>query len=264
MIFVLSWISLHCNYCEVSFLTSYPGSMFWEMFLVKFLVVLLQLHLRSAICRRRRRLMAFRRQQIIQTVVMMQLLVNSRTVHHPRRQWVRNRSGHWWQHVVPSFTPREWWENFRMSKSTFEYLCDQLRPFIHRQHTRLRSPLSVQRRVAITLWTLSTPAEYRTIGCLFWVARSAVCVIVHSTCEAIVEHLISKFIACPWGNALEETITGFERKWNTPQCTGAIDGSHIPVCTPGDSRTDYYNRKGWYSMLIQAVVNHNYLALHQC
>ena len=140
--------------------------------MVKFLAVLLQLHLlRSAIGRRRRRLLAFRRQQIIQRVVMVQLLVNSRTVPRPHRQWVRDRSGHWWQHVVPSFTPREWLENFRMSKSTFEYLCDQLRPFVQRQHTRLRSPLSVERRVTITLWTLSTPAEYRTIGHLFGVAR---------------------------------------------------------------------------------------------
>ena len=163
---------------------------------------------------------------------MMQLLVTLRTVPRPRRQWVRDRSGHWWQHVVPSFTPCEWLENFRMSKSTFEYLCDQLRPFIQRQHTRLQSLLSVQRRVAITLWTLWTPAEYRTIAHLFGVGRSTVCAIVHSTCEAIVEHLISKFIAFPWGNALEETITGFERKWITPQCAGAIDGSHIPVCTP--------------------------------
>ena len=100
---------------------------------MKFLAVLLQLHLlHSAIGRHRRRLLAFRRQQIIQRVVMVQLLVNSRTVPRPHRQWVRDRSGHWWQHVVPSFTPREWLVNFRMSKSTIEYPCNQLRPFIPR------------------------------------------------------------------------------------------------------------------------------------
>lgn len=185
--------------------------MFWQMFLVRFLAVLLQLHLlRSVIGRRRRRLMAFRRQQVVQRVVMAQLLVDSRTVPPPSRQWIRDRSGHWWQHVVPYFTPREWLENFRMTKSTFEYLCDQLRPFIQRQHTRLRSPLSVDRRVAITLWTLATPAEYRTIGHLFGVAWSTVCVVVHSTCETIVKHLLPKFIAFPRGNALEETITGLK------------------------------------------------------
>ena len=32
-------------------------------------------------------------------------------------------------------------------------------------------------------------------------------------------------------------------------------GSHIPVCAPANMYTDYYNRKGWYSMLVQAVVD---------
>ena len=41
-----------------------------------------------------------------------------------------------------------------------------------------------------------------------------------------------------------------------PQCAGAIDGSHI---APYMNHTDYYNRKGWYSILIQAVVDSDYL-----
>ena len=64
-----------------------------------------------------------------------------------------------------------------MSKSTFDYLCNQLRPLIQ-SSTPTLLPLSVERRVAITLWTLSTPGDYRTIGHLFGVARSTVCVIV--------------------------------------------------------------------------------------
>ena len=48
------------------------------------------------------------------------------------------------------------------------------------------------------------------------------------------------------------------------QCAGAIDGSHIPVRAPTLNHTDYYNRKGWYSIIIQAVVDHNYIFRDVC
>ena len=48
-------------------------------------------------------------------------------------------------------------------------------------------------------------------------------------------------------------------KWDIIQCAGAIDGSHIPVSAPIGNHTDYYNRKDWYSIVIQAVVDHNYI-----
>lgn len=43
------------------------------------------------------------------------------------------------------------------------------------------------------------------------------------------------------------------------QCFGAIDGSHVPILAPHVSATDYYNRKGFHSIVLQALVNHEYL-----
>jgi len=44
-----------------------------------------------------------------------------------------------------------------------------------------------------------------------------------------------------------------------PQCGGSIDGSRILVTTPVMNHTDYYNRKGFYSVILQSVVDHNNL-----
>ena len=52
-------------------------------------------------------------------------------------------------------------------------------------------------------------------------------------------------------------MDGFKTKWGVPQCVGAIDGCHILI-SPAMNRTDYYNRKGWYSMILQGVVDHSY------
>lgn len=112
--------------------------------------------------------------------------------------------------------------------------------------------------VGITLWFLATPAEYRTIGHLFGVARCTVCVIVKEVSEAIVRVLQPKHIQFPTSEMLRETVQGFEQAWKVPQCVGAIDGSHIPILAPADNHTDYYNRKGWYSMLDQGTVDYKY------
>ena len=53
----------------------------------------------------------------------------------------------------------------------------------------VRMPLSVEERVAITLWRLGTNIEYRSIAHLFGVGLSTVCVTVHEVCTAIVNVL---------------------------------------------------------------------------
>lgn len=84
------------------------------------------------------------------------------------------------------------------------------------------------------------------------------CEIVQETCTIIVQTLLHKYIQFPSGNKLDELIDGFLTKWGVPQCVGAIDGCHIPIASPAMNCTDYYNRKGWYSMILQGVVDYSY------
>ena len=60
-------------------------------------------------------------------------------------------------------------------------------------------------------------------------------------------------------NGLTEVIDGFKQMLGVPQCAGSIDGLHVPVTPPALNHTDYYDRKGWYLMLVQAVVDHELL-----
>ena len=167
------------------------------------------------------------------------------------------RSDHWWSYIVQqTFTQSDWIENFRMSHQTFTYLCQQLAPVIEHQNTRMRKAIAVKQRVAVTLWCLATSVEYRTIGHLFGIARCTVCQIVHETCLAIVKVLLNKYISFPTGERLRKVTEGFEKSWGLPQCAGAVDGSHIPIAAPTTNHTDYYNRKGYYSIIIQALVDY--------
>ena len=48
-------------------------------------------------------------------------------------EWTVQRSGQWWDWALCN-DDRYWWRsNFRMSKDTFLFLCDKLRPYIQKQ-----------------------------------------------------------------------------------------------------------------------------------
>ena len=83
--------------------------------------------------------------------------------------------------------------------------------------------------------------------------------IVHNACKAIVDTLMKEYICFPTGQDLKNVIDGFESKWGLHQFASAIDGSHIPIFAPELNHTDYYNRKGRYPMVVQAVVDHDYV-----
>ena len=120
----------------------------------------------------------------------------------------------------------------------------------------------MEKRVAITLWRLGTKQEYISVAHLFGVGTSSVCNIVQEVCKIIVDCLLDKYIALPRGEWAMEVVRGFEEVWGFPQCFGAIDGSHITILAPHNSAADYYNRKGYHSIVLQALVNHEYLFMN--
>ena len=128
------------------------------------------------------------------------------------------------------------------------FLCTQLQSHLQRKHL-VRMPLSVEERVAITLWRLGTTIEYRTLGHLFGVGLSTVCVAVHEVCTTIVDVLCHRYIRIPTGEDALKVVDVFLHTWGFAQYFGAIDGSHIPILTPKEDPLDYYNRKGHHSIV---------------
>ena len=102
---------------------------------------------------------------------------------------------------------------------------------------------------------MATNVEYCTLSALFGLGRSTVGKIVVETSHAITTHLLPQYVRIPQGDKLKEITDGFETFWGFPQAAGAIDGSHIPIVHPDESASDYYNRKGYYSVIMQAMVD---------
>ena len=73
-------------------------------------------------------------------------------------------------------------------------MCNELLTKLQHDST-LRETVTVEKRVAITLWRLGTNVEYHTISHLFGVAMSTAYNIVHEACKAIVDSLLDQYIS---------------------------------------------------------------------
>ena len=135
------------------------------------------------------------------------ILVAACSLPQPRAErsvWMLPRTSQFWEYdVLTTFSARQWSENFRMTKDTFMYICNELRPRLTKENTRMRAAITVEKRVAVTLWRVATNSEYRTIGHLFGVSRSSVCLIVQEVCQLIMDVLMPKHIKKPEGNQLK-------------------------------------------------------------
>ena len=81
---------------------------------------------------------------------------------------------------------------------------------------------------------------------------------MHQVCRCIVIQPMPIYIQIPTGDMLKAVQYGFFHKWGFPQCVGAIDGTHIPILAPSKNPIDYFNHKGYHSIVMQALVDHNY------
>lgn len=93
----------------------------------------------------------------------------------------------------------------------------------------------------------------------FRVGRSTAGAIVREVCEAIwtclATHALPKLSTEKW----LEIAEGYEKYANFPHCLGAIDGKHVRVVQPPNSGSMYYNYKNYFSMVLFAMCDANYL-----
>lgn len=176
-----------------------------------------------------------------------------------RRFWVRpGRTTAWWDNFVGGVViEEEWKENFRMSKGSFYKLCDELRVHIEKQVTVMRSPVCVEKQVAITLYYLSDEGRLRKTANAFGVSRPCVSVIIRRVTHAIAMYLGPKYITLPLTeDAVNDKTTKFFNAFGIPQCIGAIDGTHIEIKQPLSNSSDFINRKSRFTLNVQAVCDY--------
>ena len=123
----------------------------------------------------------------------------------------------------------------------------------------MRKPIPVEECLAATLRFLATGETYASLEYQFRISKSSLCNMVPRVCEAIYLVLREKFLKCPTSEEAWERISeSFWGRWQFPNCLGAGDGKHIRLKCPSNSGSQYYNYKGFYSLVLMAFVGPNY------
>ncbi|CAF4435731.1 unnamed protein product [Didymodactylos carnosus] len=115
----------------------------------------------------------------------------------------------------------------------------------------MRKAVLIEKRVVVALYTLSSTAEFRTIANLFGIDKSTVLELLYDFVNVINDVILPQAIQYPTSlTGTTEMINGFWQNWNYPQCIGVVDGCHIPIYPPSEYASDYYNYKGWSSIIL--------------
>ncbi|XP_042309854.1 protein ANTAGONIST OF LIKE HETEROCHROMATIN PROTEIN 1-like [Sceloporus undulatus] len=176
------------------------------------------------------------------------------TMPAPRRYWIRPKmKGSWWnEELLHMWDDEMWMQHFRMPRGTIFRLADILRPHIAAMDTVMRRAITVEERVAITIWWLSGPLTYQNVAHQFQIGSSTASVICIQVCEAIVKVLLRKVVRLENHHRIME---GFEQL-GFPNCVGAVDGTHILIRPPRGKAEEYYNRKYGFSIVMQGTTDH--------
>lgn len=119
-------------------------------------------------------------------------------------------------------------------------------------------PITDETSVLLALWYFANTESFRQVSDRFNVSLSS----AHRCLERVVNFLLSKksdFIKWPSEVEAKRNSNQFKKKNGIDHIIGAIDGCHIKINKPGTNQDSYVNRKGYHSILLQGVVNHEKL-----
>ena len=84
-----------------------------------------------------------------------------------------------------------------MSEASFYMLCEELTPYLTKQTTKLRKPVSVETQVAATLYYLADEGKMRKASNSFGLAKTTVSKVIRRFTSVISEKLGAKYIVLP-------------------------------------------------------------------
>ncbi|XP_062556918.1 putative nuclease HARBI1 [Armigeres subalbatus] len=149
-------------------------------------------------------------------------------------------------------------ENFHMSKKNFEHLFSLIeKDLVPKRNTRPKDAITAKLKLALVIEYLASGDLQRHLASCYRVSKQHMGAIVDSVCNAICHALCPTMKELNAENFLN-VANGFNKRWNFPNCIGAIDGKHVAIKAPANAGSVFYNYKGFHSLVLLAVCDATY------
>ena len=108
---------------------------------------------------------------------------------------------------------------------------------------------------------LSTGMAFRSLAFSYRISQNTIAGIIYDTWDAIWECLVEKHMPFSTAELLEKSAKDYEQSWNFPNCVASIDGKHVRIICPKLSGLRYFSYKGFFSVILQGLVDARYTFL---
>lgn len=82
--------------------------------------------------------------------------------------------------------------------------------------------------------------------------------IILETCDAIWDELSQIYLALPNHHEWKCIAQEIEKNTGMPNCIGSLDGKHIEIDCPPNAGSEYFNYKGYHSIVLLATCDANH------
>ena len=147
----------------------------------------------------------------------------------------------------------------RLSPQMFKDLVKRLTLRLRKEDTWYRDSLEVALKVAITLRHHATGNNYTSLMHLFYVPQNTTSILAQDVCLAIWDEYGDEVVSIPTtAEGWKEIAASYSSRWYFHHVLGALDGKHIRIRCPANRGCQFYNYKGYHSIVLLALVDANY------
>lgn len=150
---------------------------------------------------------------------------------------------------------------YRLSPYLFHNVLDLIRSDIERINKPFVGPkkyrISAEEKLGIALRYLVSGETQSSMQYHSRISQQRISVILKEVFRAIKKNLIH-LMPVPNESDWKRHAKNFYEKWNFPHVIAGIDGKHIRILCPMNSGSTYFNYKGFFSVVLLALVDADY------